>query len=250
MNTELDKEQLFPSTPYIYILTGLNNIGKTHIIREHIYDLTINNPSLVIEEPLSLKPYLVRNLLKENQNKPYIDTESVFDITLLRDIPYLKEQINLIKTFDNYIDFFIKQLFPMTESWVYPYENVHLSKGMITFLSILINLNSNKDYLYLEYPENNLHPKYISLIGQLIGIYSNPNRKCIVETNSTDLIDPLRILVKEEKVNHSSIHINFLYQDTSLNPAIKNPKIDKDGGIDIWPSNFFDQTEKNLLSLI
>lgn len=59
------------------------------------------------------------------------------------------------------------------------------------------------------------------------------------------VLNAVRIAVVEGKLSASDVTIEFHTVD-----GIINPKLYEDGGIDIWPTGFFDQNEIDLLALL
>ena len=82
-------------------------------------------------------------------------------------------------------------------------------------------------------------------MGRFLAKVAAVGIQVVLETHSDHVLNGIRRSVRSGESTPDSVAINF------LGPAGKasKPRIYADGGIDPWPSGFFDQTEKDLLEL-
>ncbi len=45
-------------------------------------------------------------------------------------------------------------------------------------------------------------------------------------------------------------HVSILYFQNRTDSSVEAISIDKEGGIEVWPENFFDQTRKDLRKIL
>lgn len=113
----------------------------------------------------------------------------------------------------------------------------------------LLLMSKKNDLLLIENPEVHLHPKLQSLFVDLCIFILNNKRKIIIETHSEHIINRLRLRIKENPELISKQNILFFEQVEGYLSSTEI-FIDKDGKIDYWPKDFFDQTYNDLLGLI
>jgi predicted ATPase len=110
--------------------------------------------------------------------------------------------------------------------------------------------------LLIENPEAHLHPAGQTAMGRLMACAAACGVQIVVETHSDHLLNGMRIAVKEGILPHTDMGCLFftlpksenkIYRDATL---VDDIQIDKFGMLTDWPTNFFDETEKNLLKLI
>ncbi len=123
--------------------------------------------------------------------------------------------------------------------------------GISQLLPIIVLILTSKkhDILLIENPEVHLHPKLQALFVDLCLFAVENNRKLVVETHSEHVINRLRYKVKGSPHYLEKVCVLFL---DKLEGDIQYTEvhIDKDGKIDFWPENFFDQSYKDLLGLV
>ena len=135
------------------------------------------------------------------------------------------------------------------------YEQDSLSRGTLYLRAILIDLLMLKpgSLILLENPEAYLHPSTQSKLAKLIAQVVRSGVQIVVETNSENILDGIRVEIKRQAIEFKSLldtKINFFRKSPTNDLEILSPKIDEDGRIDKWPQGFFDQTEKDLLLLL
>jgi predicted ATPase len=123
--------------------------------------------------------------------------------------------------------------------------------GISQLLPIIVLILTSKahDILLIENPEVHLHPKLQALFVDLCLFAVENHRKLVVETHSEHVINRLRFRIKESPHYLEKVFVLFL---DKLEGDIQYTEvhIDKDGKIDFWPKNFFDQSYKDLLGLV
>lgn len=103
--------------------------------------------------------------------------------------------------------------------------------------------------LIVENPEAHLHPKGQALIGHFLARAAACGVQIIIETHSDHVLNGIRVAVKHAQISPEDVQINFFYQQDGMS-TISVPKIDKDGHIDQWPEDFFDEWDKQLSELL
>jgi len=119
---------------------------------------------------------------------------------------------------------------------------------LLPMITLILTSNEH-DLLMIENPEVHLHPKLQALFVEMCLFAVENNRRLVVETHSEHIINGLRYRVKENPGYLDKISILFL--EKSLGTIqYTDVHISKDGKLDFWPENFFDQNYKDLLKLI
>ena len=103
--------------------------------------------------------------------------------------------------------------------------------------------------LIVENPEAHLHPKGQSLIGHFLARAAACGIQVIIETHSDHVLNGIRVAVKQGDISQENVQINFFSQHDG-NTSIATPMIDKNGHINEWPEDFFDEWDKQLLELL
>lgn len=126
--------------------------------------------------------------------------------------------------------------------------------GMTYILPVVVALLSARpgDILLIENPESHVHPKGQSAIGRLMAKVAALGVQIFVETHSDHIINGVRVAVKQG-VSPDFVKILFLTKgedNKQMYTTQSTPKVDKDGRIDFWPPDFFDEWSNNLLELL
>jgi predicted ATPase len=119
---------------------------------------------------------------------------------------------------------------------------------ILPIVTLLLTSKEN-DLLLIENPEVHLHPKLQSIFVDLCLFILANNRKVIVETHSEHIINRLRLRIKENPELLLKQNILF-FEQSEGEFTYTDIHVDKNGKIDYWPKNFFDQTYNDLLGLI
>lgn len=103
--------------------------------------------------------------------------------------------------------------------------------------------------LIVENPEVHLHPKGQALMGHFLARAAACGVQVIIETHSDHVLNGIRVAVKQAAIAHEAVQINFFHQQDGAS-CVSTPRIDKDGHIDLWPEDFFDEWDKLLSELL
>jgi predicted ATPase len=128
-------------------------------------------------------------------------------------------------------------------------KQVGVGISQILPIITLILTSKEHDVLLIENPEVHLHPKLQAIFVDLCLFAAENNRKLVVETHSEHVINRLRFRIKENPRYLENTNILFL-EKLQGNIRYTEVHVSKDGKIDFWPENFFDQNYKDLLGLI
>jgi predicted ATPase len=108
--------------------------------------------------------------------------------------------------------------------------------------------------ILLENPEAHLHPKGQSKMGRLLALAANCGIQIIVETHSDHLLNGIRVAVCEELTKADDVKLYYfrrhLEDENNIITKVVSPRLYQDGGIDLWPDGFFDQSEHDLMNLL
>lgn len=109
----------------------------------------------------------------------------------------------------------------------------------------------NGGLVLIENPEAHLHPKAQSQIGTFLAQTAAAGVQVIIETHSDHLLNGIRKAVKNGILFPEDVVIHFFAGlDAEGHPQIQSPRISEDGSLSMWPDNFFDQFDKDLVDLV
>lgn len=101
----------------------------------------------------------------------------------------------------------------------------------------------------VENPEAHLHPAGQTALAELASRAVAGGAQVILETHSDHVLDGVRLAVLDRVLSPSDVTIHFFERNGS-NATITTPDVSSDGRLDVWPSGFFDQHERNLSRLL
>jgi len=136
------------------------------------------------------------------------------------------------------------------------YRSTNVGFGITYVLPILVAILSAKPdtLILLENPEAHLHPKGQSKMGRLLALAANCGIQIIVETHSDHLLNGIRVAVCEELAKADDVQIHYFKRhfedERNIITEVVSPRLYQDGGIDLWPEGFFDQSEHDLMDLL
>lgn len=117
-----------------------------------------------------------------------------------------------------------------------------------------IKIGYNPSTIYVEEPENHLHPKFQSLLADMfLEAYQKYNIHFVVETHSEYLIRKLQLHVANKEVDFSREDLSLNYVDTDEQGFAFNKQIEvqEDGRLkESFGSGFFDEADKLAVELI
>jgi len=126
--------------------------------------------------------------------------------------------------------------------------------GVSYSLSVLVAVLSLPPggLMVVENPEAHLHSKGQLAMGKLFALAAKSGIQVLVETHSDHFLNGVRLAIKDKLLQHEAVSINFFRRDPSTVATfeVETPQIDKNGRINRWPDDFFDQWDKSLDRLL
>lgn len=108
--------------------------------------------------------------------------------------------------------------------------------------------------LIIDSPEAHLHPRGQSHMGRFLAHMAQAGVQVIVETHSDHLLNGVRLAVKEQVISPDKVGLHFFRNSDPVDgkgPArVVSPVLDSHGALDSWPDGFFDQSDKDMASLM
>lgn len=108
--------------------------------------------------------------------------------------------------------------------------------------------------IYVEEPENHLHPKFQSLLADMfVEAYREYNIHFIIETHSEYLIRKLQVMVADKECNLTTNDVSLNYVEKDSNGISTNRKIEilEDGRLSgTFGSGFFDEADSLAMNLM
>ena len=112
---------------------------------------------------------------------------------------------------------------------------------------ILLGLLSEDNALLLfEQPEIHLHPSSKAKLADIFIAFSKSNKRLIIETHSTELINCMQLRVIQDPTLRKIINVSFIEESKEKNSPgaqIRQLSLRDDGMFDRWPEGFCDETE-------
>jgi predicted ATPase len=135
------------------------------------------------------------------------------------------------------------------------YRATNVGFGISYTLPIIVAILASEPgtLILLENPEAHLHPKGQSKMGELLALAASCGVQIIVETHSDHVLNGIRLAVHDGKIEPEDVQLHYFQRQEKEGMMVSNvtsPKIDKNGRIDQWPDGFFDEWEKNLITLL
>ena len=128
----------------------------------------------------------------------------------------------------------------------------HTGFGVTQLLPIIVGaLSAEKgDIIIVENPEIHLHPAGQAMVGEFLTEVASAGIQVFIETHSDHVLNGVRRGVRKQILPPSDVSLNFFQQraieETEVLPQVQIIAMDKNGNLDSWPTNFFDQIEKDL----
>jgi len=132
------------------------------------------------------------------------------------------------------------------------YRSTNVGFGVTYVLPILVAVLSSrpKALILLENPEVHLHPRGQSVIGQLLSRAATAGIQIMVETHSDHVLNGMRLAVHDGALRPDDLQLHFFSRDSKGTARVVSPRIDRDGRIDPWPEDFFDEWDRSLDGLL
>lgn len=134
---------------------------------------------------------------------------------------------------------------------------MNMAYGASYVLPIIVSCLSKKikslsnNLVIIENPEAHLHPSAQAKLGQFLAKIANSGVQIIIETHSDHIVNGIRIAIKDKLINHNKVIINSFSKGSKLGEnLVEEIVIDKNGKLNKWPKDFFDQYENDMLKLI
>lgn len=102
----------------------------------------------------------------------------------------------------------------------------------------------------IEQPELHLHPAVQSRLSEFFVACALTGRQVVVETHSEHLVNGLRLMASDGRLQpERDVSLAFIEKD-DYGSEVTRIAIGSDGGMDRWPTNFFDEAERVLVQII
>jgi len=137
-----------------------------------------------------------------------------------------------------------------TEPWKRP---ANIGYGLTYVFPIVVAglLASKGQMLVIDNPEAHLHPRGQSRMGEFLAVIANSGVQVVLETHSDHVLNGIRLAVSKGQIQPDRVSVNFSGNvDGKGTPTILSPVLDRRGNLSEWPDNFFDQSEKDMASLL
>lgn len=129
--------------------------------------------------------------------------------------------------------------------------NVGVGVSQVLPIIVMALLASKPCLLIFEQPELHLHPKTQARLGDFFLSLGLAGKQCLLETHSEYLIDRFRLRIAETagSAMRELIKIYFVEQESGASKCV-DVEITEFGAIPIWPKDFFDQSKREIESLL
>jgi predicted ATPase len=127
------------------------------------------------------------------------------------------------------------------------YKPSNLGFGYSYILPIIISglIAQRGEILIVENPEAHLHPRAQSKLTKFLAKVASCGVQVFIETHSEHILNALRVVSVSEDYEIKNTDISVLYFQNDDNQLVIPIPIQENGGIEVWPDGFFDQTDKD-----
>jgi predicted ATPase len=90
-------------------------------------------------------------------------------------------------------------------------------------------------------------------MGELLALAASCGVQVVIETHSDHVLNGIRLAVHGGKLEPEDVQLHYFQRQEKQGQAfteVVSPRIDRNGRIDNWPDGFFDEWEKNLITLL
>jgi len=125
---------------------------------------------------------------------------------------------------------------------------IHVGFGLTQVFPIVVAALTRKtgDFLLIENPEVHLHPAGQAKMGSFLSKVAAAGVQVIIETHSDHVLNGIRRSVRGGEIKSEEVAIHFFQDREQEGDQVISPIIDQTGNIDVWPSGFFDQFDKDM----
>lgn len=132
------------------------------------------------------------------------------------------------------------------------YKPNNVGFGYSYILPIIVSclIAKESEFLIIENPEAHLHPKAQFGLIELVSKVAQCGVQVFIESHSEHILNAIRVNIAKNENNLKNTDVSVLFfQNNEEQPAMPI-HIDAAGGIDLWPNDFFDQTENALKQIL
>jgi predicted ATPase len=135
------------------------------------------------------------------------------------------------------------------------YKPKNVGFGLSYVLPVIVALLTAEKgkLIIIENPESHIHPRGQAELGKLIAAAADTGAQLLIETHSDHILNGIRVAVKENNELRNKIAI-FFHDRVSENEEqfskITPIRIDKQGELSEYPSNFLDEWSNQLFKLV
>lgn len=127
--------------------------------------------------------------------------------------------------------------------------------GISYILPVIVSLLCVKKdkIVIIENPEAHIHPKGQAEMGRLIALAAAQGMQLFVETHSDHIVNGIRVAVKEGLIEQKKVNISYFSRQTTETEQfseIQHIRVDKNGELSDYPTDFMDEWNNQLLKLI
>lgn len=132
--------------------------------------------------------------------------------------------------------------------WLKP---TNVGFGISYCLPIILSglLGLSDGMLIIDSPEAHLHPASQSNVAQFLCHVAHANTQVVIETHSDHILNGIRLGVAKGIISPEDVKIYSLGQDDHQ-VTCRSISVSKNGSLSLWPTGFFDQTEKDLAEIV
>ncbi len=127
------------------------------------------------------------------------------------------------------------------------YKPSNVGFGYSYILPIIVSglIAEKGEILIVENPEAHLHPKAQSQLTKFLAKVASCGVQIYIESHSEHILNALRVVSVTQETEIQNTDISILYFQNDDEKHFTTIPINPDGGIDVWPEGFFDQTDKD-----
>jgi len=135
------------------------------------------------------------------------------------------------------------------------YRATNVGFGITYTLPIIVAILSSyrSTLIIIENPEAHLHPKGQAKMGELFALAASCGVQVVIETHSDHVLNGIRLAVHGGKLDPKNVQLHFFQRqekEGQVFTEVVSPHIDRNGRIEPWPDNFFDEWDKSLEALL